>query len=350
VAGALGLLCLVSAVRMYFGYAALGRPIPAFDAGASALLEWGPWALLLPLVRRLARFVPFERRRRARALVVHAGAAVLTSLVALVLLALASSALREWRFGRGDLGAELAASFLFKLNTGFLVYWAALCAFLAWDNARRTEAEGLRRAEADRAALAARLAALQAQLAPHFLFNALNTIAASVHDDPDAAERMLARLGELLRTVVERGAAGEQTLADELAFLDGYLELQKERFGERLRVEREIESEVLRERVPSFLLLPLVENALVHGIGARPGPARLRLAARRLDGRIEVVVEDDGPGFRVDPKGLARRGFGLQSVRERLRLVHGEHGSFELGPAAAGGAAIRLAFPAGTRA
>lgn len=350
VAAALGLLALVSALRMGLGYAALGRPIPVADALASALLEWGPWALLAPLAWRLARAVPFGRGRSGRALLVHAAAGLVFSLAALFLFGAASAALREWRFGSGDLGRELRTLFLFKLHTGWLVYGAGLLGFQAWEAAGRARAEALRRAQLDRDLLAARLAAIQAQLAPHFLFNTLNTIAAAVRDDPDAAERMLARLGELLRAVLARRHAPEQSLADELAFLDAYLELQRERFGARLTVTRRIDPAVLGERVPSFLLLPLVENALQHGVGARTGPARLGLAAERVNGCVRIAIEDDGPGFEADGAILARRGLGLESARERLRLLHGAAGRFELGRAAAGGAALRIRFPAGSGA
>ncbi|HEX6883552.1 MAG TPA: histidine kinase [Planctomycetota bacterium] len=347
VAGALGLVALVSALRMYFGYAAFGRPIPVADALGSALLEWGPWALLAPLAWRLARAVPFGRGRSARALLVHVVAGLCVSLAALALFAVGSAALREWRFGTGDLAGELRAGFLFKLHTGWLVYGAFLLGFQAWEQAGRAREEALRRAHLDRDLLAARLAAIQAQLAPHFLFNTLNAIAASVHEDPDAAERMLVRLGELLRTVLERRHAAEQSLADELAFLDAYLELQRERFGERLTVVRAVEPAALEARVPSFLLLPLVENALQHGVGSRTGPARLGLSVQRTNGSVHIAIEDDGPGFRADGAALERRGLGLESARERLRLLHGEAGRFEVARAAGGGAAIRLTLPAG---
>jgi len=346
VAGALVFLGLVSASRMYFGYAAAGHPIPAVDAVGTGLIEWGLWAPLLPLVRLVARRFAFERGRFLRSILVHAGTGVAASLAEILLFALASAAIRALRFGHGSVSAELAAGFVFKLHTGLVAYWAAVLGFLAWDYARRSRDEALRRERLDRALAEARLAAVQSQLSPHFLFNALNAISSFVREDPATAERLLARLGDLLRTVLAQREEPTQTLEAELRFLEAYLDLQRERFGPRLRIETRVDPRVLAERVPTFLLLPLVENALVHGVGMRTGPVSLGISATRVNGHVRLEVEDDGPGFRIDQAGLERRGLGLESARERLRLLHGARARFELGRGASGGAAIRLSLPA----
>ena len=346
VAGALTVVGLISASRMYFGYADAGHPISVGDALGSGLLEWWLWAPLLPGVRALARRWSLARERLAGSLAVHLGASLLASLVEIVLFGAASAAIRELRFGTGSLRDELAASFFFKLHTGVVAYWTAALGFLVWEYAARRRTEAVRRAEVERSLAEARLGALQSQLSPHFLFNTLNTISATLRDDPDAAERMLARLGELLRGVLARRDRPAQTLREELEFLDGYLELQRDRFGERLSIERRIDPHALDASVPSFLLLPLVENALQHGIGARPGPGKLQLAVTHEDGRIEITIEDDGAGLARERDGQARRGLGLESARERLRLLHGDDCRFELAPSAPRGTAIRLSFPA----
>lgn len=346
VAGALTLLGLVSASRMYFGYAEAGHPISAGDALGSGLLEWWLWAPLLPAVRGLASRFRFARRQIGSALAVHLLGSALASLAQIVLFGAASAAIREVRFGQGSLRAELASSFLFRFHTGVVAYWTAALGFLAWNYAARARAESVRRAELERSLAEARLSALQSQLAPHFLFNTLNAISATVHDDPAAAERMLARLGDLLRAVLACRDRTAQTLAEELEFLDGYLELQRGRFGERLSIEKRIDPTALGASVPAFLLLPLVENALQHGIGARPGPGSVRIAVERHDGRVEIAIEDDGAGLATEGDGLTRRGLGLESSRERLRLLHGDASRFELLPAEPHGVAIHLSFPA----
>jgi two-component system LytT family sensor kinase len=346
VASGLTLLGLLSASRMYFGYAELGVAISPVDAVATGLLEWWAWAPLLPAIRGLARRFGFARGRAGLAFGVHLVAGAAAALAQIALFSSASAAVRELRFGDGGFLAEFSSGFAFEFNTGVVVYWTALFACLAWEHASRSRDEALRRAELERSLTQARLAALQAQLAPHFLFNTLNAISAAIHDEPDVAERLLARLGDLLRAVLARRGTAVQTLGEEFAFLDDYLELQRGRFGERLSIERRIEPGVLDIDVPTFLLLPLVENAVQHGVGARPGRGKVRISADASDGRVCIAVEDDGPGVAELSDGVDRRGFGLASVRERLRLVHGDAGRLEVAACAPRGASIRISFPA----
>src|SRR6185503_8764132 len=215
-AGALTLLGLVSASRMYFGYREAGANISAFDAVGSGLMEWWLWAPILPGVRALATRFPFTRSHIRSALAVHLAGSLIASLLQILLFGAASAAIRELRFGEGSLRAELASSFVFKLHTGVVAYWTAVLGFLVWDYGARMRAEAVRRAELERSLAEARLGALQSQLSPHFLFNTLNAISAALRDDPDGAERMLARLGDLLRAVLARRDRSTQTLREEL--------------------------------------------------------------------------------------------------------------------------------------
>ncbi|MCE9593092.1 MAG: histidine kinase [Planctomycetes bacterium] len=345
VAGVLTLLGLLSTSRMYFGYAELGHPISVADAVATGMMAWWTWAPLVPAIFALARRFALPAARLGRSLVVHAVASAAVAVLHIVLFGIASAAVREVRFGNGSFVGELRSSFAFKFNTGVVFYWAVLLACVAWDHASRSRVEALRRAELERSLTQARLAALQSHLAPHFLFNTLNAISAALHDEPDLAERMLARLGTLFRAVLDRRSRAVQRLSDELAFLDDYLELQRARFGERLTIDRRIDPAVLGVDVPTFLLLPLVENAVQHGVGARTGPATIRISADKSGASVRISIEDDGPG--VAPADAAdSRAFGLASVRERLRLIHGDAGRLEVASSAPSGAAIHVSFPA----
>jgi LytS/YehU family sensor histidine kinase len=159
--------------------------------------------------------------------------------------------------------------------------------------------------------------------------------------DVEAADRMIARLSELLRFALEGSEAREVRLADELQFLSGYLEIERARFGERLSVRIDVADETLDACVPTLILQPLVENAIRHGVQPNPGPGRVDLRARREDGMLRVEVEDNGRGM---PKELDE-GVGLANTRARLRQLYGDRHEFELSDAPAGGFRVRLAIP-----
>ena len=160
------------------------------------------------------------------------------------------------------------------------------------------------------------------QLDPHFLFNALNTISSQVERDPKLTRRMIEHLGDLLRLSLESKDKQEVPLAEEMEFLAPYLEIQKIRFGEKLKIEIQIEPEVQNAIVPSLMLQPLVENAIRHGISPRATGGTVILLAERVDDRLEISVRDDGvglpPGWRLESSA----GLGLSVTRERVKSLY----------------------------
>jgi len=192
----------------------------------------------------------------------------------------------------------------------------------------------------------AQLEVLRMQLQPHFLFNTLNAIAALMHRDIPGAERMLARLSDLLRHSLQNGAAQQVPLKEELAFLERYLDIERIRFQDRLTVERSIEPGTLDALVPNLVLQPLVENAIRYGVAPRAAGGRVGLAARRVADELELSVSDDGPGFAPDsasgPQGF---GVGLANTRARLAQLYGAAGRLEQGSGPGGGACVRLRLP-----
>jgi len=197
---------------------------------------------------------------------------------------------------------------------------------------------------------AARLNALEAQLRPHFLFNALNTISAFIRSDPDTAERMVARLSELLRHTLNRVSEGQtQTeLREELEVLESYLDIERERFKDRLRVEFRIDSETLRAFVPPLLLQPLVENAIRHGIAPRPSAGCVSISSKREGDRLVLTVEDDGVGVQPASNHFPERGLGLQSTRARLDSVYGSRYLLEAKNKSEGGVLVTIDVPFST--
>ncbi|HEX5871720.1 MAG TPA: histidine kinase [Longimicrobium sp.] len=190
----------------------------------------------------------------------------------------------------------------------------------------REQAAAAERAQAE--AADARLAALQAQMNPHFLFNALNTIASLVRTDARAAEATTENLAAILRRTLDRSRSTISTVEDEADYLRAYLSIEQERFGDRLSVDWEIDPAALPARIPPMTLQPLAENALKHGIGGRLEGGRIRIAARRMDGVLRLEVEDDGAGF---VRG-AREGTGLGNLRARLATLYGDRASLKVEP------------------
>jgi tetratricopeptide (TPR) repeat protein len=192
--------------------------------------------------------------------------------------------------------------------------------------------------------LRSELRVLKAQLQPHFLFNAMNSIAALMHRDVAAADAMLLKLGDLLRMALRQSSRHEVTLADELEFLSLYLQIEGMRLGSALDVRLDVEDRLMPARVPHLILQPLVENALKHGLQGHPR-GRLTIRARSArGGMMELVVRDNGTGL-PDGWSMDDAGVGLNHTRERLRLMYGANYAFEITPARPGGTVVRLRFP-----
>jgi LytS/YehU family sensor histidine kinase len=189
----------------------------------------------------------------------------------------------------------------------------------------------------------ARLGALQAQLRPHFMFNALNSVAMLVRGGrgPEAVE-MIARVSDLLRNSLDEDERAEVALEEEVALARRYLAIEEVRFADRLRVRVELTEEAKAARVPRLILQPVVENAVRHGIGQKAAAGRVEINASTTGKELIVVVRDDGPG----PNGNSRgHGVGLKNTRERLRTAYGEAARFTLEHGAEGGAVATMVIP-----
>jgi two-component system, LytTR family, sensor kinase len=191
----------------------------------------------------------------------------------------------------------------------------------------------------------AQLAALRRQMEPHFMFNALNSIAGLVRDRRnDEAVSMIVGLGEFLRRATERSHRPQVTLAEEVEYLQRYLDIQQIRFGERLRVRVEVPAELMNAQVPELLLQPLVENAIKHGIATRVAGGIVRVNAEHRDGRLRLSVYNDGPGF-TEGWQTDGPGVGLANLRTRLRILHGDASDLEMKRVAAAGVEVVVTLP-----
>ena len=190
----------------------------------------------------------------------------------------------------------------------------------------------------------ARLQALKSQLQPHFLFNTLNSISALMLTDVKAADRMITRLGDLLRISLETAGTQMTTLSRELEFVNCYIEIEKVRFEERLKVSIDVAPDTLDASVPHLLLQPLVDNAIKHGISRRVAGGEICISATHDQSDLHLEVRDNGPGFR-EPSHSFPGGVGLRITRERLETIYGQDQSVELLTMPEGGVAARVSIP-----
>ncbi len=191
----------------------------------------------------------------------------------------------------------------------------------------------------------AELKALKAQINPHFLFNTLNTIAQLIHADPVQAEATVERLAEMFRYVLTGSERGMVPLAHELAFVDSYLEIEQARFGQRLRVNRQIAPQALDVPVPSLALQPLVENAIRHG-QRQDGQVDVIIRVQAQENQVTIAIADHGPGMPSDHPIGRGPGFGLRNVDQRLRKTYGEGYGLEIGDNEPRGTVVRVRIPA----
>lgn len=208
--------------------------------------------------------------------------------------------------------------------------------------------ESFKRLEAEKLFRESQLRMLKYQLNPHFFLNALNSVSSLVRKgESDDAMRMLARIGDFLRLSLADPEEVHHPLADELDALDTYLDIERIRFGDRLRTEFEIAPETLESPVPSFLLQPVFENAIKHAVGKSLEPVTIQFVARIAEGHLQICVTDDGPGLSASGKQpAARGGIGLTNVRQRLESAYGKDCDLELDNNESGGVSVSIRLPA----
>jgi signal transduction histidine kinase len=313
----------------------------------TSLVSFSPCVILTPPVAALALRYRFGDGRWRRAALAHAAGLVAFAVVAGAMMA-ALAWLLPWEraawhaAGVTSLGAAARWGALVYVAPDTLIYVLVVAAAQAAAYAREARARTVREAQLRAELAEARLHALSAQLQPHFLFNTLHAISALVREEPHQAERLLARLSELLRHALA-DAPADATLGEELAFLEKYVEIQEARFGERLRVTFDVDPALRDVRVPRLLLQPLVENAVRHGISRRAASGRVEISARRDGARVRLAVRDDGVGLPAERQ--VREGIGLATTRARLRHFYGDDFTLELTDAAGEGALCALDLP-----
>ena len=306
--------------------------------------DWLLYAVLTPGVFILARRWPIMRPHLVSRTLLHIGLSVLFSALWAGLGTLLKLLLQPEVVHKHGIATFAASWFVGTLPFGCAVYLGMVGvehAIRYFTEARAREIQLARLAEQ---LTTARLSALKAQLNPHFLFNALNTITVLMREgDTAGATRVMEQLSDVLRLTLSRNNENEVTLEDEIELVRQYLEVERARFSDRLRPELDVASDTLFAAVPSFALQHLVENAVRHGIARRSDAGRITIAARRDGEMLEITVTDDGPGIAAGAADAG--GHGLANTRERLRTLYGDRASLEVGPGPGGGTIARLRIP-----
>ncbi len=334
------LLALLSACQSALLRMSLDEPVEWGRLLPARLADWYTCAVFTPAYFWLVRRYPIDRQHWVQSLPIHL---VTTSIFVVLKYALyvpilnwLASSERVWR-----LSEVLARSFILES----IAFWCLLGVVHAIEFYRRYREREVTAARLQAQLSAAQLEALSAQLQPHFLFNTLHSISTLMHRDVEAADTMLSRLSDLLRRTTQHGQHQQVALSEELQVLGLYVAIMQARFQDRLVVDTHVSPEASQALVPHFVLQPLVENALQHGIAHRAGAGRIEIRAERVDHVLRIAVTDDGVGMSGSDGALPREGIGLSNTRRRLEQLYGAAQWLELQTGPDGGLRVSLVIP-----
>lgn len=315
---------------------------------ATELATWLPWALATPWLIHLARRYPVIRGTTVRTVAVHLAAFAAISAVAEAWSATLQVLFNPWGNKRAPTFWDTwSTTLLYQVLIFLIAYVLILTITYLVDSREKVARQTTEAARLNEELSKAQLAALRGQMEPHFMFNTLNSIAGLVRDQRnDAAVSMIVGLSEFLRRASEDSHRPQVTLAEEVEYLQRYIDIQKVRFGERLRISVDIPADLLAAQVPNLLLQPLVENAIKHGIGKRISGGTIRVAGARQNGRLCLSVYNDGAGPATDSQSQGA-GVGLGNLRTRLQILHGDAAGLRMTRSGEDGVEVVVTLPLG---
>ena len=325
-------------------YAYFARSGKEFELGYTVLrafLIWGILAVLAPCFIMLARKFPIDARS-LKNIGLHILFSVLlvpihAMLFRAIMMAIYSEIIWDWEY----FWSALPVIMSWLAVIGPLSYWLVIGSYYLKKYYDQYRERQLRNTEMEAELASIRLHVLKVQLQPHFLFNTLHSIHTLMYEAPGKARRILALLKRFLQVSINRVDEQQVLLTDELEFTGTYLEIEKTRFSNRLTIETDIKPDTLHALVPSFLLQPLVENAVKHGIAKKMEPGILKITSVQDGQWLYLFIEDNGPGLNGK---VNKEGVGLQNIRQRLNQLY-ENAVFELTPSSLGGLKVKVQIP-----
>jgi two-component system, LytTR family, sensor kinase len=308
---------------------------------------WYVPALLTPTIASIAQRYRLGVTNWTRTVAVHVASAFAYSILHTAAMVITRALLFQ-NYGRGMVPvgwwSYLQRQYLMQLDWMLATYFCLVALGHAIAYWREAEARAISAERLQTRLAEAHLQTLQRQLQPHFLFNTLHTISSLMRSDIEAADQMIDRLSDLLRTSL-RSKTQEVSVREELEILQSYLSIEQTRFRDRLSVGIDVEPDVLDARVPHLLLQPLVENAVRHGIAPRARPGRIDIRVFRRDGQLEIEVQDSGDGLPPDRLLALNDGVGLGNTRARLGYLYGPAHRFAFENLAGGGFKVSIGIP-----
>ncbi len=314
----------------------LGTNLGKFDWWLQApipFLNFFTWALVLPMINQWSKKWPVNNRPIWRHVILHFSMGLLLCTFHelfsnfLYILVLNSSGRIPWNSG-------MIPGVLLSLPAGivqrFMEYWMLLLLLMYVESHRQIRAERTRVLQLQNELQTTQLLALKKQLQPHFLFNTLNTVSALVDVDNKSAQKVLARLGQLLRTTLDEERKEMVPLLNEIDHVGNYLDIETVRFRDRLKVSYDIPSDCQDALVPGMMLQPLVENSIKHGLDHTNDAVQINISARRDNGALMLEVSDNGKGCPRPSDAMRSGGIGLRNVRDRVSLLHGSRGEVRI--------------------
>ncbi len=301
--------------------------------------------LILPFLLHFFRKFPLKKNNLLQRLPLYLIASAGFGASHTLLMYFSRQIIYQAAFGTPYNYGQLPYRFLMEYSHQFYVFW--LIYGVAYFITKRGEAnqQKVRAAELERELAQTRLQALQMQINPHFLFNTLNMVSSTMHENVETADKMLANLSELLRKTLNYSKWTEHSLKKELELADLYVKLMKARFGAKLAVEHNIAQDAAEALTPGFILQPLIENSIRHGM-ENLKRVTVKISAQRKNGRLLLSVKDDGAGLHTDVSDAApRNGVGLSNTIERLENLYGEDQQFQLLNGENGGCEVRIETP-----
>jgi two-component system LytT family sensor kinase len=305
------------------------------------------WALATPLVLWAASRLPIERNNWVRSSLLHIPISIVLSGIITALGYLFVWLYWDWSAGMPFLFERMARFVVGNFSEGIGIYLLIALISYALNYYRQYREGQLRTLQLEAQLSQAQLQALKMQLQPHFLFNTLHSISALLNKDPDAARKMITRLGDFLRLTLENSGSQEVTLQQEIEFLTCYLEIERIRFQNRLVTRMDVAQATLVAKVPNLILQPIVENAIRHGIAPRSTPGLIEIEAKQRNGALRIQIRDNGPGLSKHRTSdiLFKKGLGLANTETRLERLYGAAHLFDLSNNPDGGLIVTLEIP-----